>query len=262
MVRPPSAPPSAVREHRWPSAVLIVTAGTPLLRWLIARYAVHPGQPWRTTCDTCGAPISLEWPAALALLPPGRCGRCDQRLAAPGYAVELLTVAAIAVVVLAAPTVPLLLAGLAWIICAIPLCFIDSLVHRLPDVLTYPAAGLVLGLIATDALVSGHGDRLTRSALAALIYGGSALLLALMPAGRGLGAGDAKLLISTAALLGWWSWAAVFLAVFLGFLSASATGVAQVLTGRTNRDTRLPLGPHLGAGALVLLAVFATHRLS
>ncbi|MEN3308877.1 MAG: leader peptidase (prepilin peptidase) / N-methyltransferase [Micromonosporaceae bacterium] len=251
---PPSRSP-CIRRSR----MLLAAAGTPTLRWLVARLAVQPGAAWRTTCDGCGAGLGVTGEGWMALLPAGRCGRCGEHVGAPPYALEVVAVVAVVVVVLAAPSPLVLLAGLAWAACAVPLVFIDARVHRLPDVLTYPAAAATLGLLFVEAATAGQWDRLARSAGTAAAFGGAVLLTALLGR-RGLGVGDAKLLTSTAALLGWWSWGAALAAVFLGLLAASLAGVVLLLAGRAARSSQMALGPFLIAGTLFMLAVLAWAR--
>lgn len=248
-----TAPSGPARRWR----LLLVLAATPVLRLLVAYLAVQPGARWRTGCQGCGSSLAMTGQGWAALLPPGRCGQCGRQVGAAPYAVEVIMVVGAGVMVLAAPSALVLLAGMFWLACAVPLVFIDLRVRRLPDLLTYSAAVGTLSLLTVEAVLHGHGERLTRSLAAAAVYGGAALLVAVLLGRRGLGVGDAKLLVSIAALLGWWSWAAVLVAVFVGFLSASLVGVVWMFAGRASRTSQIPLGPHLVAGTMALLAVIA-----
>ncbi|MFC4018962.1 prepilin peptidase [Micromonospora sp. GCM10011542] len=161
------------------------------------------------------------------------------------------------IVVLAAPTIPVLLAGLLWAGCAVPLVFIDAQVHRLPNVLTLPAAAGVFALLAVDAAVTGQWEHVISAAICAAVATTVFVSMGLVLGSRGLGLGDAKLILSVTALLGWWGWGAAFGAVFLGFLVAGLVGVALLATGRARRGAHIPMGPFFIAGAVVMLALMA-----
>ncbi|WP_406071224.1 prepilin peptidase [Micromonospora sp. NBC_01638] len=162
-----------------------------------------------------------------------------------------------AVVVLAAPSIPVLLAGLWWAGCAVPLVFIDAQVHRLPDVLTMLAAAGVFALLTVDAVVTDRWDRLFGAAVCAAATTTVFVSMGLVLGSRGMGLGDAKLILSVTALLGWWGWGAAFGAVFLGFLGAGLVGVVLLASGRVRRGAHVAMGPFFVAGALVMLALMA-----
>jgi leader peptidase (prepilin peptidase)/N-methyltransferase len=252
----PATPASGERPPR-PARLLFALAGTPVLRWLVARHSVAPGQPPRTGCDRCGAAVSLTGPGWAALLPTGRCGRCRQRVGASPYLLEILAVAAAAAAALSAPSVPVLLAGLWWAGWAAALFFVDLRVHRLPDALTFPAAAGVVALLALDAAVRGSWAGLVRAVVTAIVAGGVFLLVALILGRRGMGVGDAKLILSVAALLGWWGWGAAFLAVLLAFVAAGVVGGVLLATRRASRATHIAMGPFFVAATVGVLALLA-----
>ncbi|MCL7455954.1 A24 family peptidase [Micromonospora sp. MSM11] len=159
------------------------------------------------------------------------------------------------VVVLAAPTVPVLLAGLWWVVCAVPLAFIDAQVHRLPNVITLPAAAGVFALLTIDATVTDRWEPLIDATICAAVATTVFVSMGLVLGRRGMGLGDAKLILSTTALLGWWGWGAAFGAVFFGFLSAGFVGAVLLASGRVRRGTHIPMGPFFIAGAVAMLAL-------
>lgn len=236
---------------------ILALAVTPVQRLLVVRLAVPAGERPATRCGTCGTALSFHRVGHSALLPAGRCGGCGGRLGAPPYLLELLTVVATTVAVLAAPTGPTMAAALWWVACAVPLVFVDVRVHRLPNVLTYPAAAGVLLILLVDSAVTGRWDAALRSAAAAVAFGAIFLLTALLLGNRGLGLGDVKLVVSIAALLGWWGWEVPFTAVFVAFLTAGATGAVLLVTGRIHRHEHIPMAPFLVAGALTALALLS-----
>ncbi len=246
------APP---RDRAW-RAVMLLTV-TPVMRWLVARFSVPVGRPPRSRCDRCGASLRPAGPGGSVLLPLGRCGWCRTKVGAPAVVLEAVTVLAGTVAVLAAPSPAVLLAVGWWLACVVPLVFIDLRVHRLPNVLTGAALAGVLVLLGVAAVTGGQWASLRRAALCAAVYGVLFLLVALVLGARGLGLGDVKLVVSVAALLGWWSWAAVFGAVFLAFLAAGAAGTALLLSRRVGRGAHIAMGPFLIAGTVAMLALLA-----
>ncbi|MEU8023060.1 A24 family peptidase [Micromonospora haikouensis] len=162
-----------------------------------------------------------------------------------------------AIVVLAAPTIPVLLAGLWWVGCAVPLVFIDAQVHRLPDVLTLPAAAGVFALLAVDAAVTDQWKHVLSAAICAAVATTVFVSMGLVLGNRGMGLGDAKLILSVTALLGWWGWGAAYGAVFLGSLGAGLMGVVLLASGRVRPGAGIPMGPFFIAGTVVILAVTA-----
>ncbi|MEV0881375.1 A24 family peptidase [Micromonospora echinofusca] len=159
------------------------------------------------------------------------------------------------VVVFAAPTVPVLLAGLWWVVCAVPLVFIDAQVHRLPNVITMPAAAGVFALLTMDAVVTDRWEPLLSATICAAAATAVFVSIGLVLGRRGMGLGDAKLILSMTALLGWWGWGAPFGAVFFGFLGAGSVGAVLLASGRVRRGAHIPMGPFFVASAVVMLAL-------
>lgn len=236
---------------------------TPLLRWLVLVHAVPSGQPWRTTCPACPAPLpgrraTGDVPTTAALLPTGRCGQCGQRVGAAPYLVELTLLVAVAAVVVAAAggrwPAPALIGLIGWAVLAVPLSAIDVAVHRLPDRFTLPAAGWVLAWLGVAALISDASDAWVRAALAGLACGGTFALITLVFGARGFGLGDAKLALSATALLGWVGWTAVVAGLLLAFLASGIVATVLLAARRVSRQDALPFGPFLVGGVLAALA--------
>ncbi|SCF29304.1 Type IV leader peptidase family protein [Micromonospora purpureochromogenes] len=162
---------------------------------------------------------------------------------------------AVTIVVLAAPTIPVLLAGLWWVGCAVPIVFIDAQVHRLPNAITMPAAAGVFALLSVDAALTHRWDPLVSATICAAVTTTVFVSMGLVLGSRGMGLGDTKLITSVTALLGWWGWGAAFGAVFLGFLAAGLVGAMLLAAGRVRRGTHIPMGPFFIAGAMGMLAL-------
>ena len=138
------------------------------------------------------------------------------------------------------------------------LAAIDAFCHRLPFV--FSGGALVLGLVCfgVDALSSGV-VQLQRAALAFLVVGVLALVWWRSFGGQ-VGLGDVVLLAVIGLYTGWWSWAAVWAGVTLGFLLAAVAA----LVGRWQAGHGggyLPLGPWLLGGCWGAVALAATRVL-
>ena len=123
-------------------------------RIIIFRLAVPAGDLPRLACAGCGhqipGPRLAPW---LSLTPSGRCVARQARTGPPPAAVEI-SIAALLVGLTARVHPGLVLTGAAWLaVCAVPLAWIDSAVHRLPD----PLTGLAyLGTVAVLLLASAR----------------------------------------------------------------------------------------------------------
>jgi leader peptidase (prepilin peptidase)/N-methyltransferase len=242
----------------WPCWALVLLLGlfaAPVLRLLVIRFA--EGRPAGSGSDDCTGDAAGERHSLAALLPTASCARCGRRLGAPPLVLEAVALVAVATILATTAPWPILLAGLWWTACAVPLAFIDVRTHRLPDLLTYSAAGGVGAFFATQAALSGQGQILLRASVAAAVCSGVFLLAALTLGQRGIGLGDVKLVVSVAMLLSWWGWAAVFLAVFLAFLASGAVGAALLATRRATRTTHLPMGPFFVAATIAVVSLHA-----
>lgn len=150
---------------------------------------------------------------------------------------------------------PVLLPYLALVPAGLALAAIDADVHRLPNAITLPLVPIELVLLAGASAAIGDWDALRRAGLAALIVGGGFLALAFVLYGRSIGMGDAKLLVSLASALGWFSWTHVLMGLWLGFVIGGVVALVLLVTRRATKGTQLAFGPYLVAGALITLAL-------
>ncbi|WP_428962841.1 A24 family peptidase [Micromonospora fluostatini] len=211
---------------------------------LAHRMATPVDGPPRSACRACGQPP----PSGAAGWVATRCTHCEIRRGPP--VVVTVVIGAIVLGGLAAarhhdPALPALL-GMA--VVGLVLGAVDLACLRLPDPLV-ATAGLVgaVGLTAAALLTGTPGRLLTVLAGAA----GSALLyvvLALLPGSR-LGFGDVKLGAVLGLPLGWLGWPSVLLGLALPHLLNGLVVLVLLALRRVRRDTVLPLGPALLAGA-------------
>lgn len=137
---------------------------------------------------------------------------------------------------------------------AVVLGGVDLAVRRLPDVVTGPAAAVLLVALAVDAAVEGGWSDLGRAVLAAAAAFGVAAA-ARLAAPSGLGFGDVKLLGLLGILLGWRGWDVLVLGVFLGLLVGAVVSLVLLVSRRAGWRTAIPFGPPLLVGAAAAWAV-------
>jgi leader peptidase (prepilin peptidase) / N-methyltransferase len=146
-------------------------------------------------------------------------------------------------------------AAFVWLAGAAPvLAAVDLASHRLPDVVTYPAAVVCAAALLADAALLDTWPAVLRAVLAAAAaFGLAALGAAVSP--EGLGFGDVKLLGLLGLVLGWIGWGVLMAGVFLGLLCGALVSLLLLATRRAGWRTALPFGPPLLVGAVVALAL-------
>ncbi|WP_433283980.1 prepilin peptidase [Micromonospora sp. CA-244673] len=135
------------------------------------------------------------------------------------------------------------------------LATVDLACLRLPNPLVGAAAlGGGLGLVPA-ALVHGTPERLLTALAGAAVSFAAYVLLALLPGAR-LGFGDVKLAAALGLPLGWLGWPTLGVGLLLPHVVNGVVVLALLAARRVRRDTPLPFGPALLAGAwlAVLLA--------
>ncbi|MEU1358548.1 prepilin peptidase [Micromonospora zamorensis] len=125
---------------------------------------------------------------------------------------------------------------------------VDLLCLRLPDPLVLAAGVSALGGLTGAALLSGTPGRLVGALGGAAVAGAAHVLLALLPGSR-LGFGDVKLAAVLGAPLGWLGRDALLAGLLLPHLLHGGLVLGLLAARRVRRDTLLPLGPALLAGA-------------
>lgn len=117
------------------------------------------------------------------------------------------------------------------------LCAIDLAVHRLPDVIVLTAAAEV-------ALKAWSLRALAGGAVLVTVYA----VLAVLPR-SGLGFGDVKLAALLGIALARIGWAPLVWGTALAFVLGGVAALVLLATRRATRDTHLPFGPAMLAGA-------------
>ena len=189
----------------------------PVLSWLLLR----------GKCRTCGAPISWQYPVVELLtagLFAGVAGRFGYNWAVPAYLA--------------------LFAGL------VALSWIDVERMVLPKAIVYPVSVLVAGLLLVPAGVYGAWHSYW---VAWAFAGGWFLLFYSMwfASPRLLGFGDVRLAPVLGLSLGWLGWRYVVLGFFAANLIGAVIGIGLMVSGKAERQSRVPYGVFLALGTAV-----------
>ncbi|MEA2364002.1 MAG: leader peptidase (prepilin peptidase) / N-methyltransferase [Thermoleophilaceae bacterium] len=213
----------------------------------VAIYRVPRGESLLTPgshCPSCDAPVRAfdNVPVLSWLLLRGRCRSCGAPISVRYPAVELLTAAGFAAVVAVRGFDEGLWLELPFVACLIALAGIDLDHKLLPNKIVYPMAAY--GLVAT-ALVD------TSDLPAHLLAGAGAflfLLLAVLAYPSGMGMGDVKL----GGTMGLYLGLSVVPALLTAFLTGTVFGLAVVAReGAQARKKAVPFGIFLAIGGLV-----------
>lgn len=135
----------------------------------------------------------------------------------------------------------------------LPAAVVDARTRRLPDTYTLVMAlGALLGvgcvLFAPDR---GRIEVLEDVALGVVVW--TLPLLVARLTGGAVGLGDLKLVPVLGALTGLAGWETAVAGLVMAFLGAGAHALALVVTGAGGMRTRIPMGPWLIGGALLVL---------
>ncbi|MGD9704266.1 MAG: A24 family peptidase [Acidimicrobiia bacterium] len=134
----------------------------------------------------------------------------------------------------------------------VPLSVIDLDTKTLPRPLVYAIALSGLLLLVPAALLAGEPKRIWWGVIGAV--GALVVLWFLYATARGrFGFGDVRLGAVLGGHLGWLGLRFVPVGIFLGFVLASVAGVALIVSNRATRNSSVPFGPFLAAGALVTI---------
>ena len=209
----------------------------------------------RSACPRCGHQISWweNLPLVSWLALRGRCRGCGNPISWRYPLVEALTALLWVAVAATADGVPELVTGLVFVSVLVPVTFIDLQLRIIPDEVNYAAIWLgfacSLGFGPRDRFVAGAEWWWLEVILSAVGAASFLLLPTLLTRGRGMGAGDVKLVVALGAFLG----APVAVAMMAGFLAALVPS-AVLIAARgisAGRKSKIPFGPFLAIGGLV-----------
>lgn len=131
---------------------------------------------------------------------------------------------------------------------------VDLAEKRIPNVILMAAAAVSVPLLVLAGTAGIDGTSLERAVIGAVAtFVGYLGLAVLSPSGIGMG--DVKLSPLIGAHLAFWSWGALMWGVVTGFLLFSLLGLVLISRGIINRQDKLPFGPFMAAGAMLMLLV-------
>jgi leader peptidase (prepilin peptidase)/N-methyltransferase len=229
-----------------------------LLPRLVYRLSVAYAEAPEKTCRHCAAAFPSGLRGWLAF--GSQCARCRQRLTCSVWTYVAATAVTVAVLAWRLPSqrpdqVLLLAAWLVFAVAGVLLAAVDIRVNRIPTPVLTVGSLPVCVLVAASAITAGRPARLLDAAGAGIVVGAGYLVLALLRPGQ-LGMGDVRLAALVSLVLGMEGWNAVLLGALLPYLLAAPVSVVLLLRQRIRRQTQIPFGPYLVAGA-VLAAVMA-----
>lgn len=217
-----------------------------------------------SACGNCGlrlGPIDLV-PVVSWLALGGKCRQCRTKIGIEPIVIELATAGLFTIFALRfnddfVSVVPAFCIFAATLVAQ---SWIDFKVQRLPREITFWGAGLGGIALTVSAIVIDEPERIWMSAL------GAAIALAII-GGIYLGAnwrygkdvafgfGDVILAPFLGMFLGWINPGIVAPGLFFGFLLGTLAAIPALITKKADRQTALPFGPFLAAGAVVAVFV-------
>jgi leader peptidase (prepilin peptidase) / N-methyltransferase len=225
------------------AAVGLLAGGA--FRGPVFQLSVANGEPDRTTCSRCAAPVG-RWPAV-------QCGHCGGSLGTP-LVLELATAGVLAMLLGRFAGQPDVVAFSFVGALGVALATIDVAVQRLPDSLTLPAYPILIALLALSAAASHDGAALVRALLGGLALAACYLTLALLRPGQ-LGGGDIKLAGLAGLALGWLGWPALIAGAVLGFVLSAVVSLALLAARRITLHSAICFGPFLVGGTLLAMLI-------
>jgi len=213
----------------------------------------------RSHCLYCG--YELRWydliPLVSWLTLRGRCRRCRKPIGAMEPLIELGTGLFFVLSYMFWP-VPLdgglAIAGIVtWLVAGVCLAILfayDAKWFLLPDRISFAVIGL--GLLSATLTVLESTDIMSAVANvmgAVAVLSGIYFVLYVVSKGRWIGFGDIKLGLGLGLLLA--DWQLAFIALFLANLIGCLYVIPLMMTGKLKRDSHVPFGPLLIAGAII-----------
>lgn len=210
-------------------------------------------------CLDCG--YKLKWydliPLVSWLSLKGRCRKCRRSIGLFEPLMEIGLALAFVVSFLFWPfalETPLAIAQFGvWLASLVALTILvayDAKWFLLPDKVTFMVVGLGLVWLGLRIIEQGQVWPALLSTIGAVgVLGGLYLVLYLVSRGRWIGFGDVKLGLALGLLLG--DWALALVALFTANLLGTLIVLPLLAAGKLKRDSHVPFGPLLIAGALL-----------
>lgn len=220
-----------------------------------AKYSISKGRSMCSHCDHELAPKDLI-PVISWLSLGGKCRYCHKPIE-DSPLVEIATAILFAVSYAFWPYgfeskgLTLFLLWLAILVGLVALAVYDLRWYLLPNRILYPLLWLAIIQVFVVSLIFGGGKAsLVEAAWGVLIGGGIFYLLFQVSQGKWIGGGDVKLGVVLGLLVG--GPVASMLVIFLASLLGTCIALPLMLTGKMTSKSRLPFGPLLITGAIIV----------
>jgi leader peptidase (prepilin peptidase)/N-methyltransferase len=212
------------------------------------RRAGEPPVPARSTCRECGHDL----PAGVSgwLRPGSRCPNCGVRLGPRAWPLAVVCALACAGLAWRFWPSPSLVPYLLVVFLGVLIGTVDLAAQRIPDPLVLPGIAVAIVVFAGVAFATGDWTAYLRALAAGLVLFVGYFVLALLPGAR-LGGGDVALAGLLGVYLGWVGWPFAIAGAMLPWLLQAPVAVVALVARRAGKDTMLPLGPAMLAGAYV-----------
>jgi len=183
-------------------------------------------------------------PVLSYILTKGRCRYCGEEISLQYPIVELLTGFLFLLTFLKYGLTSEFIILILLISSLIAVSFIDIKYQIIPNEITF--LFIPLGLILS--LIFNH-ITFVNSLLGLIIPAGLLLLIAFIYK-KGMGIGDVKLIGMIGVFIGW---KYALISIFIGALFGSIYGIFMMVTNRMTRKTRIPFGPFISLGAVIMI---------
>ena len=174
----------------------------------------------------------------------GRCRYCEEKIPIQYPIVELLTGLLFLLAFLNYGLASEFIIFIILISSLIVVSFIDIKYQIIPNKITF--SFISLGLLFS--LIFDHISFIN-SLLGLVIPAGLLLLIAFIYK-KGMGIGDVKLIGMIGVFIGWQY---ALISIFIGALLGSIYGIYMMLTDKMTRKTRIPFGPFISLGAVIMI---------
>lgn len=220
-------------------------------------WRLYVGRSWtkgRSECPDCGHVLAAKdlVPVVSWVLLAGKCRYCRKPIK-DHPVVEVVTAAVFGVsAFVLAPMTSVEWVGFGfWLLMAVLLIVLavyDARWLLLPDKVMWPLVSVAAVYSIVMAIMTRDVQVALGSLEAALLAGGSFLLIVVATKGRAMGGGDIKLAFAMGLILGL---QATLVAMLVAFNVAAVVGIVLMIRRKKGRKDLLPFGPYLVGGTIV-----------